>query len=279
MLDPMSRQLEGRAAIVTGAGRGIGRGIALVLGNRGASVAVCDLDEQNAKAVAEEINAAQGKAISGLADVTSKKSIEEFTARAISEFNAIDICVANAGVIGAAGYTERRDYTDADWDITYGVNVRGLVNTAEAIIPHMAERRYGRIINISSHGGRAPAGVSTGRGTVGMPYSVSKAAAIQWTHALAIKLGKFDINVNVVCPGKLWTPMWETISMQIHLQDPDMADLTPREVFDLQIEKDVPLGRPQTPEDIGRAVAFLASDDASEITGQALNVNGGTRMN
>lgn len=280
MSDPMVKQLEGRAVIVTGAGRGIGRGIALVMGSRGASIGVCDVNESDAEAVAEQINSAGGRAISGYADVTSKESITEFTERAISDFGAVDISVGNAGVIGAPGFADRRDYTDADWDQTYGINVIGLVNTAEAVIPHMTERRSGRIINISSHGGRSPAGLGRpGSGTVGAPYSVSKAAAIQWTHALAIKLGQFNITVNVVCPGTLWTPMWQKIAVQAHRHQPDAAELSPREYFDRQIARTVPLGRSQTPTDIGHAVAFFASDDASEITGQALNVNGGTRMN
>ena len=280
MSHPMATQLEGKAAIVTGSGRGIGRGIALVLGSRGAAIGVCDVNESDAEAVADEINSAGGRALSGYADVTSKESIGEFTDRAISEFGAIDISVGNAGVIGAPGFADRRDYTDADWDATYGINVRGLVNTAEAIIPHMSERRSGRIINISSHGGRSPGGFGRpGSGTVGMPYSVSKAAAIQWTHALAIKLGELNITVNVVCPGTLWTPMWQTIAFQAHRHQPDAANISPREYFDRQIARTVPLGRSQTPTDIGHAVAFFASEDASEITGQALNVNGGTRMN
>ena len=120
MSHPMATQLEGKAAIVTGSGRGIGRGIALVLGSRGAAIGVCDVNESDAEAVADEINSAGGRALSGYADVTSKESIGEFTDRAISEFGAIDISVGNAGVIGAPGFADRRDYTDADW----GRNVR-----------------------------------------------------------------------------------------------------------------------------------------------------------
>ncbi len=279
--NPMARQLEGKAAIVTGAGRGIGRGIALVFASRGAAVAVCDINETEARYVAAEIRSKGGRATSGYADVTSRQSISAFADRAVSEFGAIDICVANAGVIGAPGFIERSQYNDEDWELTYAVNLRGLVNTAEAIIPHMTARKYGRIINISSHGGRAPAGVRVpGRSaTTSMPYGVSKAAAIQWTHALAMKVGRDNINVNVVCPGRLWTPMWDAIASQMRENNPNLAGLSAREIFDRQFDLDVPLGRPQTPEDIGQAVAFLASDDASEITGQALNVNGGTRMN
>ena len=247
MSDPMAQQLEGKAAIVTGAGRGIGRGIALVLGSRGAAIGVCDINESDAESVADEINSAGGRAFSGYADVTSKESIGDFADRAISEFGAIDICVGNAGVIGAPGFADRRDYTDADWDLTYGVNVHGLVFTAEAIIPHMSERRSGRIINISSHGGRSPAGGSgrPGAGTVGMPYSVSKAAAIQWTHALAIKLGKFNITVNVVCPGTLWTPMWQKIAVQANRHQPDAAKLSRVSISTAKLRTPSPLDGPK----------------------------------
>ncbi len=276
----MSDQLKDRVAVVTGAGRGIGRGIALILASRGAAVSVSDIDGEAAGTVASEIEAAGGRAHSGTVDVTDPVSINDWTASAISHFGAIDICVPNAGVIGAAGFTERRDYTADDWRLTWGVNVLGMVNTADAVMPHMKERNSGKIVNIASHGGRAPRGVQDpGRGSVQAPYSVSKAAAIQWTHHLAMELGRYNINVNVVCPGRLWTPMWESIALNHKALNPDLADLSAREIFDLTIDATMPLGRSQTPEDIGKAVAFLASDDAAEITGQALNVNGGAIMN
>ena len=102
---------------------------------------------------------------------------------------------------------------------------------------------------------------------------------IQWTHLLAIELAAYNINVNAVCPGVLWTPMWETIAENRKANDPALAEFTLREIFEQSIKDRMPMGREQTPRDIGKAVAFLASDDASEITGQALNVNGGAIMN
>ncbi len=275
----MKDQLAGKVAIVTGAGRGIGRGIALVLASRGATVSVSDIDEQAAASVASEISDLGASSSSARVDVTDTGSIAAWVSQAIAEHGAIDICVPNAGVIGAAGFTERKDYSADDWSLTWGINVQGMVNTADAIAPHMKERRSGKIVNIASHGGRAPRGVAEpGRGTVQIPYGVSKAAAIQYTHHLAIELGQFNINVNAVCPGRLWTPMWESIAKNHAALSTDAKGLTPREIFDLNIKASMPLGREQTPEDIGKAVAFLASDDASEITGQALNVNGGAIM-
>ena len=280
MSDPMAGQLAGKVAIITGAGRGIGRGIAEVLARRGARVAVSDVDQAAVASLADEINDSGGTAFSGKVDVTDPASVGKFVENVLIGLGGIDICVANAGVIGAAGFTERQEYNEDDWRLTYEVNVRGLVHTAEAVIPHMKERRAGNIVNIASHGGRAPRGVAgPNSSTVLMPYSVSKAAAIQWTHLLAIELGQYNINVNAVCPGTLWTPMWEKIALNRKATDPDLKDLTAREIFDMSIRERMPLGKEQTPEDVGKAVAFLASDDAAQITGQALNVNGGAVMN
>lgn len=276
MSDPMSRQLEGKTAIITGAGRGIGEGIAKTLVARGARVAVSDVSADAAANVAKALVDAGGEAISSHADVTSADSMQAFVDSAIAHFGQIDICVANAGVIGGPGFQDRKDYNDDDWDLTLGVNVRGIVKTADAIVPHMKERRSGKIINIASHAGRAPRGVAEpGRGNVQSPYSVSKAAAIQWTHLLAIDLGPFNINVNAVCPGRLWTPMWEKLATNRKVLNPELSHLSAREIFELAITTTMPLGEAQTPEDIGKTVAFLASDDAAQITGQALNVNGG----
>ena len=275
----MATQLEGMSAVVTGAGRGIGRGIALVLASRGAAVSVSDIDEAAAKAVSDEIRESGGNAISAKVDVTDLASLNSWVGASVEEFGKIDICVPNSGVIGAAGFAERKDYNADDWRLTWDINVLGMVNTADAVSPHMIERKFGKIINIASHGGRPPRGVpEPGRGTVQIPYGVSKAAAIQWTHALAIQLGQHNINVNVVCPGRLWTPMWEKIALNTQALNPEVAGLSPREIFDRNIRATMPLGRPQTPEDIGKAVAFFASEDAAQITGQALNVNGGAIM-
>jgi NAD(P)-dependent dehydrogenase (short-subunit alcohol dehydrogenase family) len=271
----MARQLEGRVALVTGGGRGIGRGIAAVLAARGAAVAVADLALETAGETAKAITAAGGRALALAADVTSSKSMDAVVQEVLSRLGKLDIAVANAGVIGAPGYEDRLDHTEADWDMTYGVNVVGLAHTADAVIPQMKARKSGRLITVASHAGRAPRGVKSRPGTVGMAYGASKAAAIQYSHALAIELAPYGINVNCVCPGTLWTPMWEKIAVNIVRHEPSHAGASPREVFDRQIRSYTPLGRPQTPEDIGRAVAFFASDDASEITGQALNVNGG----
>lgn len=273
----MAGQLEGRVALVTGAAQGIGRGIALVLGGRGAVVAVLDLNAEGAEAVAGEIEAAGGRAFGLGCDVTDAESMKAVAGEVVRREGRIDICVANAGVVGAQGYEGRATYSAEDWDLTFDVNVKGLVNAIDAVAPHMKERRSGKIVTIASHAGRTPHGAVVHHEAM-FPYVVSKAAAIQLTHLMATRLAPYNVNVNAVCPGLLWTPMWERIARSQQRANPELRGLTPREVFDRGVKLRTPLGRPQTPEDIGRAVAFLASDDASEITGQALNVNGGAVM-
>ncbi len=277
MAHALSNQLAGKTAFVTGGGRGIGRGIAVILAERGAAVCVSDISATDAEAVAAEIKKSGAKAFAAPADVTDVKSVATAVQAALRQMGKIDIVVGNAGVIGARGFESRGRYDETDWDATFNVNVKGLVHAADAVIPHMKERRSGRIINIASQGGRAPRGVKLVSTTI-VPYIVSKAAAVQYTHALAIELAQFNITVNAVCPGLLWTPMFDKIAQNNIAADPSLRGKSPREVFDMGVKARVPLGRPQTPEDVGRAVAFLASDDASEITGQALNVNGGAVM-
>ena len=280
MVDTTPLQLGGKSALVTGGGRGIGRGISMILASRGAEVCVSDIDPSTAEQVASEINEGGGRAMAQGGDVTDMDSISEVAQSAIDTFGKLDICVPNAGVIGGPGFISRRDYVNSDWEMTWEVNVRGVVNTADAVAEHMKGRKYGKIVIIASHGGRQPRGVpDEGRGSAQGPYMVSKAAAIQWTHWLAMNLGQFNINVNAVCPGRLWTPMWQAIAQNHKELNPDLADMSIRDIFEMQIKGTMPLGREQTPEDVGKAVAFLASDDASEITGQALNVNGGGIMN
>jgi NAD(P)-dependent dehydrogenase (short-subunit alcohol dehydrogenase family) len=271
--------LDGAIALITGAGRGVGQGIAEVLSERGAVIAMSDLDADAALVASTAINANEGQSVPFGGDTTSQESMDGLAAAVIEVFGRIDILVCNAGVIGAPGYQDRTEHTEEDWDATFGVNVKGFVHTANAVAPHMRERNSGRVVNISSHGGRKPRGAKAVLGNIQAPYSVSKAAVIQWTHLLAIELASNNITVNAVCPGTLWTPMWETIAQNRITADPSLAEFTPREIFEQSIKARMPMGREQTPRDIGKAVAFLASDDASEITGQALNVNGGAVMN
>jgi NAD(P)-dependent dehydrogenase (short-subunit alcohol dehydrogenase family) len=275
----LSRQLEGQVAFITGAASGIGRGIAEVLRSRGASLVIVDIDGDAASRAAAEIAGNSGAAMGLPGDVTDPSTLATAVDTALERFGGIDICVANAGVIGGPGFSERRDYSDADWDATQAVNLRGVVNTNDAVRGQMAERGRGRIINIASHGGRAPRADGSELGTIQVPYGVSKAGVIQWTMHLALQIAKQGITVNAVCPGTLWTPMWERIAVMRSQQQARYLGMEPKDIFERQIKSTIPLGRSQTPTDIGNAVAFFASDDARIITGQALNVNGGATMN
>lgn len=269
------RQLEGKVALVTGGGNGIGAGICRVLAERGATVAVSDISLERAQSISNEITGGGGIAIPIAIDVTDVAPLDAGVKRVIAEFGQLDICVPNAGVVGSQGFASRNDFTDGDWAATNAVNVRGLVNTAEAVLPHMRERKYGKIVNIASQGGRAPRGPDVILGRQIIPYLVSKAAAIQWTHVLAQDVGKHSVNVNCICPGTVWTDIWEAIGENRSMFESELGS-TSREVFDAAVETRHPLQVDQTPEDIGYAVAYFASDQASEITGQALNVNAGS---
>lgn len=272
--------LSGSVAFITGAGRGIGRGIAEVLSRRGAKIAASDIEKKDLVDLETYVKSIDGEVITGSVDVTDKSSISKFTNETIEKYGKIDICVPNAGVIGTKGFNKRIDFVEEDWDVTWAVNVRGVSNTVASVKDHMVSQKSGKIIIIASHGGRKPRGIrEKGRGSVQQPYMVSKAAVIQFMHLLAIELGEHNINVNAVCPGRLWTPMWKTIAINHKTNNSDYRDMSIEEIFIELSKATMPLGRAQTPEDIGKTVAFLASDDSSEITGQAINVNGGAMLN
>ena len=265
-------QLQDKVALVTGGASGLGRGISLVLAQRGANLALTDLNLDGANSVAEELTQFGHNAKAYQVDVTKSSELDVLVSHVIADFGRIDVLVNAAGVIGAAGFEDTDTSREEDWDITYEVNVKGTVLASEAVARHMKEQRTGKIVNIASQAAR---GGSAGGGA----YGASKAAVVHLTQSFALDLVQYNINVNVICPGSIWTPMWERIAERNRRNDPSKANMTAREIFDEAIERRCPQGREQTPEDIGKAVAFFASDDADSITGQSLNVNGGTRMN
>ncbi|GAB4323957.1 MAG: SDR family NAD(P)-dependent oxidoreductase [Dehalococcoidia bacterium] len=262
-------RLDGKAALVTGGGRGIGKGICEVLAREGAAVVVTDIDGEAASATATEI-ARGGKQATGFAmDVTSDDSVAAGIERAINWRGHLDILVNNAGVVGS--HVGGSMVTEHDWDQCYEVNLKGIWRVSRALVGHFRERGGGKIVNIASIAGRVGgAGLSH--------YSASKAGAISLTQSLAAELGRLNVNVNAVCPGLLWTEMWRTLEALITGSTEEEV-VNRREAFERYIAANCPLGREQTPEDIGHAVAFLASEEARNITGQALNVDGGIRMN
>ena len=263
-------RLKDRVAMVTGGGSGIGRGIALCMAREGADLVIPDVNLAGAKAVACEIQDMGRRALALKADVTSEKSVNAMVARALEAFGRIEILVNNAGIQAPPGAPFTRN-TAKDWDAVYQVNVKGIFIVSKAVAASMMKRKYGKIVNIASIAGQLPSPTSP-------PYSVSKAGAIVITKIAARDLAPYDINVNAICPGFLWTPFWHVLSREVRRVDPSYAKMSDREVFEARLKAVTPLKREQTPEDIGWAAVFLCSEEARNITGQSLNVDGGVYM-
>lgn len=241
-----------KVAIVTGAGQGIGRATASKLAEKGADVVVSDIDMQSAVETATQVEALGRRALALKVDVSERGLVEEMVATTVEEFGKVDILVNNAGIVRSAMLLK---LTDEEWDEVLAVNLKGVFYTTQAVAPHMIDARYGKIVNVSSIYGRI--------GTIGdSNYAASKAGIIGFTKSSARELARYDINVNAILPGMVDTPLLRGI---------------PDKYLQPMIEE-IPLGRVGTPEDIGNLAAFLASDDASYITGGTIEVTGGWRM-
>ena len=244
---------ESKVAIITGSARGIGRAIAETLARRGCDVVIADINLESAEATAKEIAAATNqKTLAVGVNVSDFASANALVERTLAEFGKVDILVNNAGLTRDKLVMRMEE---ADWDIVIDVNLKGAFNCSKAVVRPMMKQRYGRIVNISSVSGQAG---QTGQAN----YSASKAGLIGLTKALARELASRQITVNAVAPGFVLTALTQDLSAE--LKD--------------AILKATPLGRMGTPEEIAYAVAFLASDEASYITGQVLAVDGGMVM-
>src|SRR5271163_1988408 len=269
-------ELKGKNAIVTGAARGIGRGIVLKLAAAGANVALVDLGSPADRALTynlaaqtdlnrtvEEARGLGVKAIPILADVTRFADLERMATEVVAKLGAIDILVNNAGIIAVGPVS---DFAEDAWDRVMAVNAKGPFLCAKACIPHMAKNREGAIVNIASVAGK------TGHAGVAA-YCASKFAVVGFTQALAEELGPANIRVNAVCPGFLRTAMWTDVLNKV----PGLLGVGGNEDNLTAVSRqNTFLKREQTPEDIGEAVVYLARAD--NVSGVALNVAGGAEV-
>jgi meso-butanediol dehydrogenase / (S,S)-butanediol dehydrogenase / diacetyl reductase len=289
----MQPRFAGKVAIVTGAGQGIGKGIALRLAHEGAAVVVADYNAETAQQTADEIITLGSRALAYPVDIGQPAATQQMVVDVVAALGHIDILVNNAGVVQTK---PMMDLTEADWDRVLDINQRGMFFCLQAVAAQMIRQipeavragiglgdvtvgqgksgqsaapvqNYGKIVNLSSISGRRGRPLST-------HYAASKASVISITQSAALALAPYNINVNAVCPGIVPTAMWKQI-------DEDRGKLfgsQPGEAMAAFINA-IPLKRASTPEDVAGPIAFLCSSDADYITGQALNVDGGYEMN
>ena len=244
-------RLKKQVAIVTGAGQGIGRAVALTLAREGATVVVNDIDLEKAEKVAEEIKSQGGQALPVQADVSVGDEVNNLVEKTLDSYKRVDILVNNAGV---AKMTRFLELTEAEWDRTMNINIKGQFLCSKAVIAHMIKQKRGKIVNIAS--------LAAHIGAPGLAaYGASKGGVVQLTKALAVELGKYNIMVNAVSPGLTLTDLIKSA-----VKDrPDFIEGIDR----------IPLRRAAEPEDIANVVLFLASSESDYITGQVIIVDGG----
>jgi sorbitol-6-phosphate 2-dehydrogenase len=258
------KRLDGRVAIVTGAGQGIGKAIAIALAGEGARVVVNDLAADSARSTAEDISRLGGESTAFQADVCDAHQVNRLVSHALDTFGNLDILVNNAGIAIPAHVTE---LSEEAWDQTMRVNLKSMFLCSKAVAPHMISRRYGKIVNVSSKSGK--------RGGLWLTaYSTSKFGVIGFTQSLALDLAPYNVNVNAICPGTVYTPMWDRVlkhqyARKLHMDEDEIRDY---------YTSKIPLGREINPQEIGNVVVFLCSSASDYMTGQAINITGGQEM-
>lgn len=245
--------LVNKVAIVTGAGRGIGKAIAIALAREGANIIAIDIDIQTVEEVAREIKFLDRQALAIQVDVSDSKEVNRMVQSVLKKFKRVDILVNNAAIIKRGSI---EDLTEEDWDRVMDVNLKGAFNCAKAVVGTMKKQRYGKIVNISSIAGKI------GDLASAPCYGASKAGMACLAKSLARELASYGINANVVAPHAIETDMSKEWSEEKRKS----------------IIADIPLGRLGEPEDVAEAVVFLVSDKAKFITGEVLDVNGGCLM-
>jgi len=254
-------KLTDKSALVTGAGRGIGKGIATCLAEAGAKVLIADIDAESAKETAAEIEAKGQRALALQTDVTDALQVAAMVRTAVEEFGGLDIAVNNAGIVGSK---ELADIAEAEWDRMLAVNLKSVFLCCKEEAPLMAKNGGGAIVNLASVAGK-----------IGFPglshYCASKYAVVGFTNAIAKEYAQQGVRINAICPGLVGTDMW--------LGDQGLAALWKEEgetveaAWQRNVASLLPQGVPQTPQDMGETVVFLAT--APHIVGQAINIDGG----
>ncbi|HSL50729.1 MAG TPA: SDR family NAD(P)-dependent oxidoreductase [Candidatus Deferrimicrobiaceae bacterium] len=257
-------ELAGQTAIVTGAGRNIGRAIALELAGMGADIAVAEVDRATGERTADEVRRLGRRAIAIQTDVTRLPDLQAMADRTRRELGRIDILVNNAGIHKSM---HTADVTEADWDRLLAVNAKGVFFASQVVLRHMVPAKRGNIISLASMAGKM--GLKTS-----LVYGVTKAAVISMTRSLALAHAADGIRVNCVCPGIVETDMIFQVDREA---GEGLLGLPPGEYVKQRVQQ-IPLGRIEKPEDVANVVGFLASPKSSYMTGQAINVTGGLVM-
>ena len=277
--------LDGKVALVTAAGRGIGRGIAIALAEAGAQLVINSFSESTTASTADAIKALGHDVLAMPGDITQPDQILELVRQANARFGHIDILVNNVGggsKSAPAPTAGPLGPVAAIWDSLYAQNLLPVVLMTEAVLPQMLAQRSGKIVNISSIAGKTSLSDKMLAALVHPSYGAMKAALISYTHTLAELMGPHNINVNAVCPGIVYTDAWAANAKRIVKTFPEFKGQDPRSWFEGIARGDypdifdrTPLRREQTVEDIANSVLFLVSEAAKNITGQSLMVDGG----
>ena len=268
-------RLENKVAIVAGGGPGIGEAVVRCLAEEGAEVAVVDINKEKACQIAEAMGEMGHKAIGISADCTDKGQCENVVNTTLKTFGKLHILVNVVGGLGKTALSkDSMDFiqqTEEEWDEVWKLNVKSHVFMCQAVVPHFMRERYGKIVNFSSIAGYRPNPIRTA-------YAAAKAADLNFSKSLAVILAPYKVNVNILCPGVVFTPGFHQVSavQQRKINPKKFEGLTDKEFYErVAAGRPGTLGEMQTPEDMGRAVAFLVSDEAKNITGALMVVDGG----
>ncbi|HEY90747.1 MAG TPA: SDR family oxidoreductase [Dehalococcoidia bacterium] len=298
-------KLEGKVAIVAGGGQGIGEGIVRCLAEEGANIALVDINSETAEKISDEVKSMGRKALPVVADLTDDAQLTRSVQDVVDFFGKIDILVNNVGGSSVETGLLMQEYRESlgddtlptflynspeIWDRFYTLNLKTHVMLSHAVTPFFIKQKSGKIVNISSDAGRLPSPTQ-------MPYGAMKAGDISITWSLARALAPYNVTVNCVCPGFVYSPLWARgatgqynaiLEAQAKGQLPErynrfaaenIEGLTPYEFWMKYIVlPNTPMGREQTAEDMGRAVVFFVSEDAKNVTGQVLHIDGGMVM-